>query len=265
MQDDGVEQRLQRVVRVTHRRGERLGAVGRGGEGLRRAARASWSCSRQRGSGGPAAADDVDRAGQVAAQALPAEGGLLERSRVGPHGIALREVAAQQRGQIAEAGGGGVRVRSPPARGSSKSSSPRRSRSGIWRRVVRGQRPERAVADRDQRVGELVPVEVDRPAHQLVVDVAEQLRREVGRPGSACSSTACTREPKVAPTGRSAMGDTVGAEARGRPGDGGRSERLVVLWRPAPARSRPLPPARHLDGGQRGVRRAPPRGVDGTR
>ena len=51
VQRDGVEQRLQRVVRLLHLRGQRGGAVVPGGQRLARRARAGWSCSRRRRSG----------------------------------------------------------------------------------------------------------------------------------------------------------------------------------------------------------------------
>ena len=75
--------------------------------------------------------------------------------------------------------GSPTRQASPPASGSSKSSSQSRSAAPISRSVRAGQRAERRVADRHQGVGELLGVEVDRPAHPLLRDVVQQLGAQV--------------------------------------------------------------------------------------
>ncbi len=105
MQHDGVQQRLQGVVRVQHRLGDLRRGVVQRGERARRVHRGCWSCSRRRRSAVAGLADpqdDVDRPAEVAAQHLVAERRGLEPVGVGPHRVVGGQVPAQRVGELRE-------------------------------------------------------------------------------------------------------------------------------------------------------------------
>ena len=248
----------------SRRRAPRAGRRAR--SAARRAGRASWSCSRRPGSVGsavePQPEHDVDRPGEVAAQALLAE-------RRDGEGVGVRRGPGRRR---AGAGAAAARGRQPDVAGRragevapgqrqlevelAQPVAPRDLGAG-WRHRRPGRAGESQTAT--SASASSLAVEVDRPPHQLLVDVGRAASaRRSGAPGSACSRTACTSEPKVAPTGSPAIGD----DRRWRPasaGAGGSSAtssssfgghlRLAAERRRTP---------RHLDVAEGGVRRAAP-------
>ena len=154
-------------------------------------------------------------------------------------------------------------MRSPPDSGSSKSSSRSRSRSGIARSVVASAKwPERRVADRDQRVDELVAVELDRPPAELLVEVAQDLLAQVGSVGIGVLEH---RVDEGAERGADRkLGHRRGQRARPawRGGSAGRVQLLVVLA-PHLGLTRDTGQRGRLGGvAERGVRRAAPGDVD---
>ncbi len=122
--------------------------------------------------------------------------------------VALLQVSAEDGGQVAEPHVPASETRSPPASGISKSISRSRSRSGSCRSVVapgrragsRRRPPKRRRArSRSSSTGQRTSCSSMWSSSSV---------RRSGASGSACSRTACTSDPNVAPTGRSAIGDT---------------------------------------------------------
>ena len=139
MQHNGIQQRLQRVVGVQHRLDELRPAVVGGRHELGRDHRAGWSCNRRPDSGAPAIGHPqhhVDRSRQIATQRLAAERHRLSRSAYGHIGSAgarcSRSTAPISASRIS---GICASLRSPRAKGISKSSSRSRSCIPISRRV----------------------------------------------------------------------------------------------------------------------------------
>ena len=127
--------------------------------------------------------NDVDRAGQVAAQRLVAERAAKWHG-VRAHGIPVRQVPLEQRREITQpdVGRAVAHVAAPERQLEVHLAQPVRQRHPAQRHPAQRAvgTAQRRVAHRDQRVGELLAVELDRPPAPLLVDVAEQLGAEVG-------------------------------------------------------------------------------------
>ena len=265
VQHRGVQQRLQRVVGVAHRRGERLGAVAVGGQRLvDRAEPVGLVVDDQVARAGVGAHPEhhVDRAGEVAAQRLLAER-AGSAAAYGAHRVALGQVPLEQRRQVAEPDVGGVAARSPPASGSSKSISRSRSVSGDLAQRAR-RRAGRAASRRPRPARRPAPRGRARPATSRAARRCGRAARRAGRArrGSVCSSTACTSEPNVAPTGQRRPSATARRRAdAARPTAGSTTRRRSSSSLPTDLRlagDRAGRAGGDLDLAQRGVRRAPP-------
>ena len=275
VQDHRVEQRLQRVVGVAHRLVEHRRAVVVGGQRRVEVAEpVGLVVDREE----PLAAVDVhpqhhvDGAGQVAAQRLVGQRRVgVEGVGVRQHGIAGREVPPQQRREVAEADprrrvgrvvAAGqrqleVELAQPVAAGAGRAGcgSPARGPSGLVHTATRASASSSASRSTGHHT-------------RCSAMWASSSARKSGAAGSACSSTAWTSEPNVAPTGRSAIGEgTAAASTSGAVSGLGQDQGVVELRQVLGLRGRLRPGAgvgvgRGRRRGEGRVGGPPPRGVD---
>jgi hypothetical protein len=193
VQHHGVEQRLERVMAVQHRRRHLGVTVVGGGDrhprlteqvGLvvdHHVAVSRWIT---RGH----AQHHVDRAGQVATQRLVTErtGQLVGVRR---ERVVGRQVRGQQRRQVAEVYGVAHAARNPawPVAAGERELEVELAQPIAERDVDQPEagprRSERRELGGQQRLGQLVGRDADRPPLQLLADVADQLAAQVGRLG----------------------------------------------------------------------------------
>ena len=137
---DDVEQRLQRIVGVQHRRGQPVAARSRRRSAAGPGRRAGWSCSRRRGSGArPERRSGAPRrSSRRGSRAATGRRGRRpsSRSAYGSSGSSAGRCWRSRAPRPPAVRPG--RRRSPPASGISKSSSRSRSGSPIWPRVRPG-------------------------------------------------------------------------------------------------------------------------------
>ena len=131
------------------------------------------------------------------------------------------------------------------------------------------ERPERRVAHGDEGVGEHVGVHLDRPPGAVLLDLREQLGAQVGRRGIGVLEDLVHQRAERGPHGQ--VGHRRGDRRQGQVGHGSRGlvrERLqlgvVEVGRVVGLGQHPVGRARvrGARGGQRGVRRTAPVGVD---
>ena len=270
VEDHGVEERLERVVGVPHRRVDRRRRVGRRGQRLvARPEPVGLVVDDQvarlaRLFGDPQ--HDVDRSREVAAEALVTQGRVGELVGEPADRVAVGQVAAQQRRDVTQ----GHLAGQPEVAAGQRQLEVELAKAVAQRQPAQrrtpGERAQRRVADGDQRGHQLLTVDLDRPAHELVVEDGAQLGLEVaavvGRGGVGVLEDGVDQRAELGadrqPRHRGGHGERVVADARlhGHLGVG-----FVVarhhLGLAADGRHQG-----RLDVGQGAVGGTPPRGVD---